>query len=53
VIYNPNWMMKGMIYLKSRYLTLRAVMYKPMPKEAMKAIKINTGKKITCQPGKN
>jgi len=49
--YKPNCTIKGMIYLKSRYLTFTAVRYKPIPNAQVKANKINRGKNIICQEG--
>ena len=53
VIYKPNCTIKGIIYLKSRYFTLTAVRYKPIPNEHKKANKINKGRNIICQEGTN
>ena len=52
VMYNPNCMMKGMMYRKSRYLTFTAVRYNPTPKAHINASKIKMGKKTICQEGK-
>ncbi len=41
-----------MMYLKSLYLTLRAVKYKPVPNAAKKASTINKGRKIICHEGR-
>jgi len=53
VMNKPNWMINGMIYLKSRYFTFTAVRYKPTPKAQKNANNMNRGKKIICQEGTN
>ena len=45
VMYNPNCMINGMMYLKSRYFTFTAVKYNPTPNAQTNARNINTGKK--------
>src|SRR6185369_4130058 len=39
--YKPNCTMNGIMYLKSRYFTLSAVIYKLIPNEAKKAKIVN------------
>ena len=51
--YIPNCIMKGTIYLKSRYLTLRAENNKPAPKETIRAINKNNGINTIFQLGTN
>ena len=45
--------MNGMMYRKSRYLTLSAVIHNPGPRLARKAIATQNGKVRICQTGKN
>ena len=52
-MYRPNCIIKGMIYLKSRYFTFTAVRYRPTPNAHTKANSINKGRKIICQEGMN
>src|SRR5271166_3127226 len=44
-------MMKGTMYLKSRYLTLRAVNQMPAPKARMRAANMNRGRNAQCHDG--
>jgi len=51
-IYIPNCTTNGIIYLKSRYLTLSAATYSPAPIEVRNAKRRNKGRKTICQGGK-
>lgn len=47
-----NWIINGIMYLKSLYFTLSAVINNPAPKAMTKASIIKNGKNKICQPGK-
>ena len=47
----PTWMMKGTMYLKSRYLTLRAVNQMPAPKASTSAASMKAGSRAQCHDG--
>ena len=52
-IYKPNCTIKGIMYLKSRYFTLSAVIKSPKPIDVIKANSKNNGRYKICQLGVN
>ena len=47
----PIWTMNGTMYLKSRYLTVRAVNHRPAPNASVRAKKMKMGSSAQCQDG--
>src|ERR1035438_5608001 len=47
----PTWTRNGTMYLKSRYLTVRAVNQAPAPKARVRATRMKRGSRAQCHDG--